>query len=155
MLREVQPNVPYEVIKDPIYGYIRLYEHEKEIIDTPAFQSLRRLKQLSSAHYVYPSATHTRFSHSLGVMHISGIFLERLFEPYRGEISHEEFCHYFFLMRLWGLTHDVGHGPFSHTFDVAVLQEMNLNHEYMSSKIVQEDSEIASVIEKRLTDFGI
>jgi HD superfamily phosphohydrolase len=155
MMKEVQPNVPYEVIKDPIYGYIRLYEHEREIIDTPAFQRLRRLKQLSSAHYVYPSATHSRFSHSLGVMHISGIFLNRLLEPYSSEISQEEYCHYFFLIRLWGLTHDVGHGPFSHAFDSAVLQQMGLNHEYMSGRIVQENTEIAGIIEKRLANYGI
>ncbi len=155
MTTEFQPNVSYEVIKDPIYGYIKLYEHEREIIDTPAFQRLRRLKQLASAHYVYPSATHTRFSHSLGVMHISGLFLKRLLEPYNNEISEEEFCHYLFLIRLWGLTHDIGHGPFSHTFDNAVLQQMHSNHEYMSSRIVQEDSRIASIIERRLTDYGI
>lgn len=155
MVEEVQTHVPYEMIKDPIYGYIRLYEHEREIIDTPAFQRLRRVKQLPSAHYVYPSATHTRFSHSLGVMHISGMFISRLLEPYSNEVPQDEFCHYFFLIRLWGLTHDLGHGPFSHIFDTAVLQHMNLNHEYMSSRIVQENSEIASIIEKRLTAYAI
>lgn len=155
MVEEIQTHVPYEMIKDPIYGYIRLYEHEREIIDTPAFQRLRRIKQLPSAHYVYPGATHTRFSHSLGVMHISGMFLRRLLEPYSTEISQDEFCHYFFLIRLWGLTHDLGHGPFSHTFDSAVLQHLNLNHELMSSRIVQENSEIANIIEKRLSAYAI
>lgn len=155
MIREAQPNVPYEVVKDPIYGYIRLYEHEKEIIDTSVFQRLRRIKQLPSAHFVYPSATHTRFSHSLGVMHISGIFLNRLLEPCMKEISNDDFCHYYFLTRLWGLTHDIGHGPFSHSFDKSVLEKIGLNHEYMSSKIVQENPEIANIIEKRLKDYGI
>jgi len=155
MIREAQPNIPYDVIKDPVYGYIQLYEHEKEIIDTPAFQRLRRIKQLPSAHYVYPGATHTRFSHSLGVMHISGIFVSRLLEPYMEKISHDDFWHYFFLMRLWGLTHDLGHGPFSHIFDATVLQQISLNHEYMSSRIIQENPEITNIIEKRLKDYGI
>ena len=155
MIGEIQPNIPFEVVKDPIYGYVRLYEHEKDIIDTPIFQRLRRIKQLPSAHYVYPSATHTRFSHCLGVMHISGIFLSRLLEPYMDVISSEEFCHYFFLMRLWGLTHDLGHGPFSHTFDSAVLQQMSLNHEYMSSRIILENNEISSIIETKLRDYQI
>ncbi len=134
---EVKPAIPYEFIKDPIYGYIRLYEHEREIIDTPSFQRLRRLKQLPSVHYIYPGATHTRFSHSLGVMHLSGIFVNHLLEPHKNKIPGDTFAHFFFLIRLWGLTHDLGHGPFSHAFEEAILEDFRLNHEYMSAKIVQ------------------
>ena len=152
---DVSSKIPYEFVKDPIYGYITLFEHEKEIIDTPSFQRLRRIKQLPSAHYIYPGATHTRFSHSLGVMHLSGMFVEQLLEPYRTEISENEFLRFFFLVRLWGLTHDLGHGPFSHTFDKVVLEDMGLNHEYMSSKIVQEDKDIARIIDEKLKDYDI
>lgn len=152
---EVKSKIPYEFIKDPIYGYITLYEHEKEIIDTPSFQRLRRIKQLPSAHLVYPGATHTRFSHSLGVMHLSGLFMKHLLEPYKEEISEETLLHFFFLIRLWGLTHDLGHGPFSHIFDEVILEEIGLNHEYMSSKIVLEDGDIAGLIDKKLGDFDI
>jgi len=152
---EISSKIPYEFVKDPIYGYITLFEHEKEIIDTPSFQKLRRIKQLPSAHYIYPGATHTRFSHSLGVMHLSGLFVKYLLEPYRNDISENEFLRCFFLVRLWGLTHDLGHGPFSHTFDKVVLEEMGLNHEYMSSKIVQEDKDIARIIDEKLKDYDI
>jgi hypothetical protein len=152
---EVSSKIPYEFVKDPIYGYITLFEHEKEIIDTPSFQKLRRIKQLPSAHYIYPGATHTRFSHSLGVMHLSGLFIEQLLEPYKNEISENEFLRFFFLVRLWGLTHDIGHGPFSHIFDKVVLEDMGLNHEYMSSKIVQEDKDIAGIIDEKLKDYDI
>jgi len=152
---EVSSKIPYEFVKDPIYGYITLFEHEREIIDTPSFQKLRRIKQLPSAHYIYPGATHTRFSHSLGVMHLSGLFAKHLLEPYKNNISESEFFHFFFLVRLWGLTHDLGHGPFSHTFDKVVLEEIGLNHEYMSSKIVQEDEDIARVIDEKLKDYDI
>jgi hypothetical protein len=152
---EVSSKIPYEFVKDPIYGYITLFEHEKEIIDTPSFQKLRRIKQLPSAHYIYPGATHTRFSHSLGVMHLSGLFVEQLLMPYRNEISENESLRFFFLVRLWGLTHDLGHGPFSHTFDKVVLEDMGLNHEYMSSKIVQEDKDIAGIIDEKLKDYDI
>jgi hypothetical protein len=157
MLRnnETSSKISYEFVKDPVYGYITLYEHEREIIDTPSFQKLRRIKQLPSAHYIYPGATHTRFSHSLGVMHISGLFAKHLLEPYKDNIPQNELLHYFFLIRLWGLTHDLGHGPFSHTFDKVVLEELGLNHEYMSSKIVQEDENIASIIETKLRDYDI
>jgi len=152
---EIKSTISYEFIKDSIYGYVRLYEHEKEIVDTPAFQRLRRIKQLPAAHYVYPGATHTRFSHSLGVMHLSGIFVKRLLEPHRNEISDDDFLHFFFLMRLCGLTHDLGHGPFSHAFDTAILEELGLNHEYMSSKIIQEDVDVTKVIDKKLKDLDI
>jgi HD superfamily phosphohydrolase len=152
---ETKAGISHEIVKDPLYGYIALYEHEKDIIDTPSFQRLRRIKQLPSAHYVYPGATHTRFSHSLGVMHLSGLFLKNLLEPHRKYIDDDEFLRYYFLVRLWGLTHDLGHGPFSHTFDKVVLEEFGMNHEYMSSRIVQKDNEIASVFDKKLKDYNI
>lgn len=154
---EAKIDIPYEFIKDPVYGYIRLYEHEMEIVDTPTFQRLRRIKQLPSAQFVYPGATHTRFSHSLGVMHLSGLFLRSLLEPFcvQGEVSGNVFQNFFFLTRLWGLTHDLGHGPFSHTFDTAILQEINLTHEIMSSKIVQEDEDIARIIDEKMKAFDI
>ncbi|WXG45712.1 MAG: hypothetical protein WED05_03315 [Candidatus Atabeyarchaeum deiterrae] len=152
---ELKISIPYEYVKDPIYGYIRVYEHEHKIIDTESFQRLRRIKQLAAAHYVYPGATHTRFSHSLGVMHLSGLFVKQLLESCKNEIPDDTFLRYFFLMRLWGLTHDLGHGPYSHTFDKAVLEHMGINHEYMSSKIVVDDNIIAETIEKDLSDYDI
>jgi len=155
MLTELGSSIPYEVIKDPIYGYIRLYEHEGRIVNTPSFQRLRRIKQLYSGQFVYPGATHTRFSHSLGVMHLSGLFISQILEPYSTDIPKDTFLHYFFLMRLWGLTHDLGHGPFSHIFDQAVLEKQGINHEYMSSKIVQEDDGIADIIGTTLGRFSI
>ena len=61
----------YIDIIDPIHDFIRVYDDELEIIDSPIFQRLRRIKQLSGAHLTYPAAQHTRFEHSLGVMHIA------------------------------------------------------------------------------------
>jgi hypothetical protein len=55
-------------IRDPIYGFIRINDWEKEVIDHPIFQRLRRIKQMGLTEMVYPSATHSRFEHSLGVM---------------------------------------------------------------------------------------
>ena len=60
-------------ITDPIHDFIRLNSTEQKIIDTPVFQRLRQIKQLSGAHLTYPGAQHTRFEHSLGVMHIAGM----------------------------------------------------------------------------------
>ncbi|NDF25282.1 MAG: phosphohydrolase, partial [Thaumarchaeota archaeon] len=59
-------------IVDPIHDFIRVYDTELKIIDSPIFQRLRRIRQLSGAHLTYPSAQHSRFEHSLGVMHIAG-----------------------------------------------------------------------------------
>lgn len=138
----------YEIIKDPVYGYTKIFEHELKIVNTHAFQRLRRVRQLPAAHYVYPGATHTRFSHSLGVMHISGMFVENLLQPLfdAEKLDDEEFDYYFHLMRLWGLTHDLGHGPFSHTFDSVIFKEYSLTHELMSAKIVKEDKTISKII---------
>jgi len=147
----------YEVVKDPVHGYIRLYGHEREIINSKAFQRLRRIKQTVSAHYVYPGATHTRFSHSLGVMHISGMFVNRLLEPLLScnEIKAAEAQRYFFLIRLWGLVHDIGHGPFSHVFDEAILKEIRYSHESLGHKILTEDPEMASKFDKISKNLGI
>ena len=147
----------YEIIKDPVYGYTKIFEHELKIVNTPAFQRLRRVRQLPAAHYVYPGATHTRFSHSLGVMHISGMFVETLLQPlFEAEkLDDDEFDYYYFLIRLWGLTHDLGHGPFSHTFDSEVLKEFRTNHELMSARIAEEDKVISKIVGGLKRDFGI
>ena len=65
-------------IKDPIHGYIELNKPEINIVDTPQFQRLRRIRQLSAAHLTYPGAEHTRFHHSLGVLHVAGMIAKRL-----------------------------------------------------------------------------
>ena len=68
-------NMPYE-IRDPIHGLIRLTEQEMRIVDTQAFQRLRRIRQLAMADLVYPGALHTRFEHSLGVLHVADLILK-------------------------------------------------------------------------------
>jgi HD superfamily phosphohydrolase len=134
----------YEILKDPVHGYVKLYDHEKKIVDTPIFQRLRRIKQLSVADYVYPGAVHTRFSHCLGVMHVAGVFTETLLQKIP-DISQTEREKYFYLMRLWGLSHDLGHGPFSHLFDDEILVSRNKDHETLGAKIVKEDPSIAGI----------
>lgn len=141
----------YGIIKDPIYGYIRLDTHEREIINTTIFQRLRRIKQVSLAHLVYPGATHTRFAHSLGVMHLSGFFTDVLLTPLltEGLINREEKARYVSLMRLWGLLHDIGHGPFGHVFDRIVLEPRNTNHELLGAKIIKNNSELQTIFNNK------
>jgi len=136
----------YEIVKDPIHGYIKIYEHEKQIIDTPIFQRLRRIMQNTAVHYSYPCATHTRFSHSLGVMHIAGFFTENLLDRVDG-IKETTKKKYYFLMRLWGLLHDIGHGPFSHTFvDVIFKPLFNTDHEKFGARILQQCSFLPQIL---------
>lgn len=125
-------------IKDPIHGYIEVTPTERAIIDTPQFQRLRRVKQLSAAHLTYPGAEHTRFQHSLGVMHISGKIARRLQDV---ELIDQEDAN---KIRVAGLLHDIGHGPFSHLFE-EVLEKMNMDHEQMSTRIVRE-TEVGDVL---------
>jgi HD superfamily phosphohydrolase len=134
----------HEILKDPVHGYIRLYNHEREIIDTPIFQRLRHVKQLTAVDYAYPGAVHTRFSHSIGVMHVAGVFAERLLEKIP-KLSQSQRQHYYYLMRLWGLVHDIGHGPFSHLFDDIVLGPRESSHETVGAKIVKTDPDVTRI----------
>ncbi|WGS63923.1 HD domain-containing protein [Marinitoga aeolica] len=122
-------NLYFKVSRDPIYSEIFIYPLEIVIADTPLVQRLRYLSQLAGAEYVYPSATHTRFSHSLGVMHISGLYAKKLFEN-----NHQKTR----ILRLAGLLHDLGHGPYSHQFDDVIYKRMGLKdgHDEYRKKIL-------------------
>ena len=119
----------YLDIIDPIHDFIRVYEHELSIIDNPIFQRLRRIRQLSGAHLTYPAAQHTRFEHSLGVMHIASQASHALNE--KGIIKLDDIE----ILRLSGLLHDIGHGPFSHLFE-EIIQEKKISHEDFGRKII-------------------
>jgi HD superfamily phosphohydrolase len=99
-------------VKDCIYKQIKIPTLCQAFIDTPEFQRLRFIKQLGHVHYVYPSAVHTRFEHSLGVMHLSGKMVKAL-RRQGAEISDRQRD----LIQLAGLLHDVGHMAYSHLFD--------------------------------------
>ena len=124
-------------VKDPIYGYIRLTEVEKSIIDTLAVQRLRRIRQLAGAEYVYPAANHTRFEHVLGAMYLAGVVADNLPINLSAEEKQK--------IRLAALLHDVGHAPFSHLFEPMLLKFLHRSHEDMSSWIIA-DSDLTDVI---------
>ena len=130
----------YLDIVDPIHDFIRVYDHELNIIDTPIFQRLRRIRQLSGAHLTYPAAQHTRFEHSLGVMHIASQAGQALYE--KGILKSDDIE----ILRLAGLLHDIGHGPFSHLFE-EVIQQKKFSHEDFGKEIILK-SEIGDSLSK-------
>jgi HD superfamily phosphohydrolase len=127
-------------INCPIHDTMRFSPKAIAIIDTPHFQRLRELRQLGLTSFIFPTANHTRFEHSLGVYHLAEMWSRRLQQQtcrdsYR--ITEEDVeC-----ISLAGLCHDLGHGPFSHAFDHELLRRLDITtfvHEEMSCKILRD-----------------
>ena len=135
----------YLEITDPIHDFIRLNKTEQQIIDTPVFQRLRRIKQLSGAHLTYPGAQHTRFEHSLGVMHIASMAGTSL--QSKGITTKDDIVN----LRLAGLLHDIGHGPFSHLFEEVLQRNKKDSHEQIGKQIILK-TEIGDIISKNGLD---
>jgi hypothetical protein len=121
-------------IRDPVHGYIKITEAERDVIDTPFVQRLRRIHQLAGAYLVYPGAVHTRFDHAIGAMHVAGEVAEALssWADLAPDLIQE--------IRLAALLHDVGHGPFSHTFEEVLADKTTTTHEDISQRIIRETS---------------
>jgi HD superfamily phosphohydrolase len=132
---------------DPVYGYVHVTKpgrvpgvSEQELIDCAWLQRLRRIHQLQSAWWVYATAEHSRFQHALGTMHLAGRWGERLYPtlrrlhpdaPSRTVVVET--------LRLAGLLHDVGHGPFGHFFDQHYLERWGIDHEVIGRSLILGD----------------
>jgi len=114
-------------IYDPIHKFITLTPLMTQIIDTYEFQRLRDLKQLGATYLVFPSASHNRFEHSIGVSHLAGIMMDEL---YLKQSELKITYRLIELVRIGALIHDIGHGPFSHLYDHYVKDECEYEHEY-------------------------
>jgi len=122
-----------KVFRDLLYGEIQVSEVAVGLIDTLEFQRLRSINQTGAAKFVFPSATTTRFEHSIGTYHLTGIFLLQLGIP-ETDRRHE-------LIKIGGLMHDIGHGPFSHLFDHKCLSSFSgpwATHEKRSQSIFRQ-----------------
>ncbi|MGH7391077.1 MAG: HD domain-containing protein [Candidatus Rokuibacteriota bacterium] len=135
------------LIADPIHQYIQYTRPggipgeatEQDVIDTPWVQRLRRIPQLQSARWVFPAAEHSRFQHSLGAMHLAGRLAQQLYPSLRAIFPDGPSAPLFEeLLRMAGLLHDVGHGPFGHFFDDNFLVDYELTHELVGQRIIRE-----------------
>ena len=127
-----------KVLKDPVHSYIHIhYEVIWNCLDSKEFQRLRRIRQLGGDFQVYPTAEHSRFSHSLGVYEIVRRMVTEVKTLCAELTEYEKVC-----VMLAGLLHDVGHGPFSHAFEHVT----NHSHEEYTAKIILGETELNSIL---------
>jgi len=137
-------DTPYKTIFDPIHGHITFSKIMWDIIDTPQFQRLRNLKQLSISHFIYMGNNHTRFEHCLGTGFLSKDLIHRCFDIIKNkkeiQIDQNEIDYLIKCVSIAGLCHDIGHGPFSHSFD-SIINSLGLenkwDHEEFGGKIIK------------------
>jgi HD superfamily phosphohydrolase len=170
------PFAAVNLISDPIHGYVELTKRlgrdasaaaglpdeevaEEDLLDTAWLQRMRRISQLQSARWVFPTAEHSRFTHGLGVMHEAGLWARSLYPSLRATLAAMGDAEtpipseglVVETLRIAGLLHDVGHGPFAHFFDDHVLAAFPaptdarrpagkpLSHEDLSQRIIEDE----------------
>ncbi len=115
-----------KIINDPVHGFIIIpTPFIFDLLEHPYMQRLRRIKQLGLTSLVYPGATHTRFQHALGAVHLMGLAIENIRQK-GTEITEEEAE----AVTVAILLHDIGHGPFSHALEESMIA--NVSHEELS-----------------------
>jgi len=121
---------------DPVHQFIYLDDDEAALIDTLPFQRLRYIRQMGMAYLVYPGATHSRFEHSLGVMELSSQIFDRMVSKFpQMRQARQDYPYWRKVVRLAALCHDVGHLPFSHVGEKALLGKGG--HEKWTYAIIQ------------------
>ncbi len=133
-----------KVFKDPVHRYVHVRDQVIwDLVKTKEFQRLRRIKQLGTLYLAFHSAEHSRFNHSLGVYEIVRRMIEN-FEEYPEWDNNDRL-----LALSAALLHDLGHGPFSHTFE----DIFHTDHEEYTKKIILEDTEVNEVLSRVSPDF--
>jgi HD superfamily phosphohydrolase len=133
-------------IRDSLHGVIYISEAERSLIESQVFVRLRTIKQLGFADFAFPGATHTRFAHSLGAMHVASQIFDRIFDE--NSLSSHDLARFRQIVRLAALLHDVGHPPLSHTTEMimpVLACGRRATHEDFTLKIIRS-SEISELI---------
>ncbi len=163
-------------IRDPIHGTLSISRPETLVLDSPAFQRLRMIKQLGFSEFSFPGATHSRYIHSLGVSYLAGVAFDFIFKDFEFSTP-EKRKNLRQVLRLGALLHDIGHGPLSHTTEevMPLLKELSVkvysqrvqthgqgsfidqsqiksNHEDFTIKFVT-DSHLTEILTKAFPDF--
>jgi HD superfamily phosphohydrolase len=136
------------LVADPIYGYVEITKAprsearqegiraEQDLLDNRWLQRARRIHQLQSAWWVFPAAEHSRFQHSVGAMHLAGVWAAHLYPSLRLAADTPSLALVEETLRVGGLLHDVGHGPFGHFFDEQYLAPFGITHETISQRLI-------------------
>ena len=159
---------PTNTFRDPVHGYIGVFDWEKEIIDNPAFQRLRGIRQLGLTSYVYHGAEHSRFGHSIGVMHLAGRFVEKILRhPSHRQLLIErqegwskgdfesKVDQIILEARLAGLLHDIGHAPFSHVGESTLFPGDNRHEHYSEKILLSPQLGIGDIIDGQRDRWGV
>jgi HD superfamily phosphohydrolase len=134
-----------QVFRDPVYGYVHVdYEFITKLINASVFQRLRRIKQLSGVSMVFHTAEHSRFAHSLGVYELANRFIK--IPAIKEALSEREQL----LFLTTALLHDIGHGPYSHAFEVA----FGVDHEKIGAKLIMSNQEVRSILDGIDNEFA-
>lgn len=137
------PHPPSRTYHDPLHGSITLTNQDPveslliQLVDTPEFQRLRRIRQLGTASLTFHGAEGSRFTHSLGVMHVARLAFDQLMQTY------PQLRPYRALVLCGALLHDIGHGPFSHTGE----DIFNSHHETWTRTILRESDQIRPLLD--------
>ena len=138
---------PDRVIRDEVHRDVLVPAAHASILDTREFQRLRYIKQLATCEFVFPSATHNRFAHSLGAYHLAGRLLGALDEAHPGRIDSDDVE----LVQLAALLHDIGHPPFSHLLETPEVFATFRHHESWGREMLTSDAtEVGVAVRKVL-----
>ncbi len=134
------PKSEYKIIHDTVHGTIKLDQPFLSVLETPELQRLNGIHQLGFAYLVFPGANHTRLEHSLGTYHVANRMALAL------DLDDDERT----LVTTAGLLHDLGHGPYSHTFEFLLFNRLGISHTEYTRRIILGEQQLLDEPKQKL-----